>query len=180
MVVSESTSTTTGPVVGVYLGSVAAASDATLGNRITSALAAGTVVVPVVESLAQFTANVHPSLAFANGFEWSTPEAARKLARILLENLGIEDRERRVFISYKRDDGLGAAEQLHDHLTHAGEPVFLSAVAGEAAGRIAWPRAAARGRREVQISTCQSRHGPGQDMKDVDNGAVNTAAPYSR
>jgi hypothetical protein len=125
VVVTEPTPATAGPVVGVYLGSMAAAGDATLGDRITSALAAGTVVVPVVESLGQFTANVHPSLAFANGFEWSTPEDARKLARILLENLGIEDRERRVFISHKRDDGLGAAEQLHDHLTHAGFRPFI-------------------------------------------------------
>lgn len=125
VVVTEAAPATAGPVVGVYLGSLAAAVDAALGDRVMSALAAGTVVVPVVESLAQFTANVHPSLAFANGFEWATPEDALKLARILLENLGIEDRERRVFISHKREDGLGAAEQLHDHLTHAGFRPFI-------------------------------------------------------
>ena len=33
-------------------------------------------------------------------------------------NWGIEERQRRVFISHKRDDGLGAAEQLHDALAH--------------------------------------------------------------
>jgi hypothetical protein len=123
--VSQSTPATAGPVVGVYMGSPAAAGDANLGHRITSALAAGTVVIPVVESLAQFTANVQPSLTFANGFEWSAPGDYRRLARILLENLGIEDRERRVFISHKRDDGLGAAEQLHDYLTHAGFRPFI-------------------------------------------------------
>jgi hypothetical protein len=125
VVVSQSTPATAGPVVGVYMGSPAAAGDANLGHRITSALAAGTVVIPVVESLAQFTANVQPSLTFANGFEWSAPGDYRRLARILLENLGIEDRERRVFISHKRDDGLGAAEQLHDYLTHAGFRPFI-------------------------------------------------------
>lgn len=125
VVVSESTPTTAGPVVGVYLGSVAAAGDGHLGDRITSALAGGMVVIPVVERLREFTANVHPSLAFANGFEWSTTDCARKLARILLENLGIEDRERRVFISHKRDDGLGAAEQLHDQLRRVGFRPFI-------------------------------------------------------
>jgi hypothetical protein len=125
VVVSQSTPATAGPVVGVYMGSPAAAGDANLGHRITSALAAGPVVIPVVESLAQFTANVQPSLTFANGFEWSAPGDYRRLARILLENLGIEDRERRVFISHKRDDGLGAAEQLHDYLTHAGFRPFI-------------------------------------------------------
>jgi len=72
VVVTESTPATAGPVVGVYLGSVTAANNVTVGDRLTSALAAGTVIVPVVESLAEFIANVHPSLAFANGFEWST------------------------------------------------------------------------------------------------------------
>ncbi|WP_407342006.1 toll/interleukin-1 receptor domain-containing protein [Pengzhenrongella phosphoraccumulans] len=113
------------PTVGVYLGSAAAAADATLGGRIKSALTAGTVVIPVVDALAQFGASVPASLTFANGFEWTSPESARKLARILLENLGIEENERRVFISHKRDDGLGAAEQLHDRLTHVGFRPFI-------------------------------------------------------
>jgi hypothetical protein len=43
----------------------------------------------------------------------------------LLRYLGLEDRERRVFISHKREDGLGAAEQLHDELTHAGFRAFI-------------------------------------------------------
>src|SRR5439155_16144200 len=53
-----------------------------------------------------------------NGFEWSGTEPERRLARVLLEELGIEDKDRRVFLSNRRSDGLGAAEQLHDALSH--------------------------------------------------------------
>jgi hypothetical protein len=123
--VTESTPSASTPVVGAYLGSPGAACDTTLGNRIATALAAGTLVLPVVEDLSQFAANVHPTLLFANGFERGGSEDSRRLARVLLENLGIEERDRRVFISHKRDDGLGAAEQLHDHLTHAGFRPFI-------------------------------------------------------
>jgi hypothetical protein len=125
VIVTESRPTTTGPIVGAYLGSTTAATDANLDDRIRSALAATTVVIPVVEDLAEYAGNVPPSLASANGFEWRNSDDGRRLARILLENLGIEDRDRRVFISHKRDDGLGAAEQLHDHLTHVGFRPFI-------------------------------------------------------
>jgi hypothetical protein len=123
--VTESTPAASSPNVGVYLGSPTAASDLALGSRLTSALAAGTVIIPVVEDLTQFSSSVHQSLLFANGFERRSTQDFRRLARVLLENLGIEDRDRRVFISHKRDDGLGAAEQLHDHLTHAGFRPFI-------------------------------------------------------
>lgn len=125
VIVTESGPASDGPIVGAYFGSPTAATDASLGERIASALAAGVVIIPVVEELAQFTSTVHQLLAFANGFEWRDSKDARRLARILLENLGIEDHDRRVFISHKREDGLGAAEQLHDHLTHAGFRPFI-------------------------------------------------------
>ncbi len=125
VMVTESKPTTTGPTVGACLGSAAAATDADLDDRIRSALAATTVVIPVVDDLVEYADHVPPSLVPANGFEWRDPSDGRKLARILLEDLGIEDRNRRVFISHKRDDGLGAAEQLHDHLSHVGFRPFI-------------------------------------------------------
>ncbi len=125
VVVTESKPTATGPIVGACLGSPAAPTDTDLDDRIRSALAATTVVIPVVDDLAEYAENVPPSLVSANGFEWREAEDSRKLARILLEDLGIEERNRRVFISHKRDDGLGAAEQLHDHLSHVGFRPFI-------------------------------------------------------
>lgn len=75
-------------------------------------------VLPVVEDVTHYRAVAPPSLHGINGWEWNGPEPARRLARVLLEQLGIEERQRRVFISHRRDDGINAAEQLHDELSH--------------------------------------------------------------
>lgn len=123
--VSEAPATMRAPSIGVYLGSPTAASAATVAASIDAAAAAGLVVVPVVEDLASFSAEVSPLLAAVNGFAWTGAEPARRLARLLLTELGIEDRQRRVFISHRRADGLGAAEQLHDELSHKGFSPFI-------------------------------------------------------
>lgn len=123
--VSDTPAPPDAPSVGVYLGSRAAVSDAAVAARIQAAAAAGLVVVPVVEDLSRFGEHVPPSLALVNGFAWHGVNPARRLARSLLAELGIEDRQRRVFISHKRDDGLGAAEQLHDELSHKGFTPFI-------------------------------------------------------
>jgi TIR domain len=106
------------PSVAVYYGTPDTVGDAGLGNAVRRVLSDGVPVIPVLDSLAAFSESVPRELAPLNGWEWSGPDAARRLARILLEMLGIEDRQRRVFISHKRGDGLWAAEQLHDELSH--------------------------------------------------------------
>jgi hypothetical protein len=106
------------PAIAVALVGPAAAADAGMAASIDAAIAAGLVVIPVVDDLASFTAQVPPGLSPYNGFEWSGEDPATDLARVVLEELGIEDRDRRAFISHRRSDGLGAAEQLHDALTH--------------------------------------------------------------
>jgi TIR domain len=106
------------PSVAVYFGTADALGDSGLDERIRGVLAEGVPVIPVVEDLGSFSASVPAELRPLNGWEWSGSDPARRLARILLELLGIEDRQRRVFISHKRGDGLWAAEQLHDELSH--------------------------------------------------------------
>ena len=96
-----------------------------LAARLDAAVAGGRLVIPVVDSLANYSSLVPPVLARLNGWEWSGSSASTRLARKLLEELGIEDRRRRVFISHKRDDGLAAAEQLHDFLSHYGFEPFI-------------------------------------------------------
>ena len=113
------------PSIAVYLGSANAASDTAVAAEVEQALANGLVVIPVVEDLSRFVADVPPALVSVNGFSWTGGDAARRLARTLLAELGIEDSQRRVFISHKRDDGLGAAEQLHDALSHEGFSPFI-------------------------------------------------------
>jgi hypothetical protein len=106
------------PSVAVALIGPAFNTDLGLTSKIEEAVGSGRVVIPVVDDLGTFQAQSPARLSPFNGFEWSGPEPERRLAQILLEELGIEDRERRVFLSHKRSDGLGSAEQIHDELTH--------------------------------------------------------------
>jgi TIR domain len=108
----------TAPAVAIVLVGPAAKTDPDLAVAITAAIADGRVVIPVVDDLDTFSDQVPPHLSPFNGFAWFGDEPERRLARVLLEELGIEERDRLVFLSHKREDGLGAAEQIHDALTH--------------------------------------------------------------
>jgi hypothetical protein len=107
----------TAPTLGVYLASPAALADRALTERVVAALGEGRVVIPVVDDLTRYSASVPEALEPINGWAWEGVDADRRLARFVLEQLGIEERRRRVFISHKREDGLMAAEQLHDALS---------------------------------------------------------------
>jgi hypothetical protein len=111
------------PGVVAYLGSLEAASSADCESAARKALNNHHVVVPVVDSLVNYRELVPPALRPLNGWQWDGADAAARLARLLLRELGIEERQRTVFISYKRDDGLLAADQLYGHLSkHAFRP----------------------------------------------------------
>jgi hypothetical protein len=113
------------PAVVAYLGSAPASADAVCLAAVEQALAEGLTVVPVVEDLGDFSNQVPAALHPLNGWAWTGGDAPLRLARCLLEELGIEERQRSVFISHKRDDGLYAAEQLYDYLGHHGFDPFI-------------------------------------------------------
>lgn len=113
------------PTVAAVLIGPAAAASAALNAAVDVVQGNGTVAVPVLDDLDMFSTQVPASLSPFNGFEWSGADPERRLARVLLEELGIEERDRRVFISHKRSDGLGAAEQIHDALAHARYEPFI-------------------------------------------------------
>ena len=113
------------PSVGAYLAGPSLAGDADLEQRVADAQAGGIPVIPVVERLGTFMASVPACLRPVNGFEFSGADPAQRLTRLLLEELGIEDRQRRVFISHKREDGLAAAEQLYTELSDHGFRPFI-------------------------------------------------------
>lgn len=113
------------PAVVVFLGSSAARTHPTAVDAVKLALARVQVVVPVVDNLATYRDQVPDDLWAINGYRWDGPKAATRLARLLLEELGIEEQQRSVFISHKREDGLLAAEQLYDHLSKNGFEPFI-------------------------------------------------------
>jgi hypothetical protein len=106
------------PALVVVLGGPEARKSSLLEDYVMQAQRSGLVVLPVVADLASFGAHVPDAASAFNGFEWSGHNPEQRLARVILEQLDIEDRDRRVFISHKRSDGIAAAEQLHDLLTH--------------------------------------------------------------
>jgi hypothetical protein len=113
------------PAVSVVLSGPGAVHDVRVADGIRLAISEGLVVFPVVDDLAGFASKVPADLSPFNGFAWDGPDPARRLARLLLEGLGIEEADRRVFISHRRSDGLWAAEQLHDELSHHGFRPFI-------------------------------------------------------
>lgn len=106
------------PYVVIYLGNQPSQADPDTASEISYEIARGATIFPVVSDLEDFGSEVPEVLAHANGFAWNDDASLRRLTRLLMEELGIEERQRRVFISHRRDDGLGAAEQIHDELTH--------------------------------------------------------------
>lgn len=113
------------PAVAAFLGSSAAASHPGALEAVTAAFNAGRIVLPAVADLREYRQNVPPLLWPVNGFGWTDPAAPSRFARVILEELGVEDRKRRVFISHKRDDGLVAAERLADYISHYGFDPFI-------------------------------------------------------
>lgn len=116
--VGEGLVTTGAPSLVLVFGGTTTKNDPSMKAELQSALANGLLVVPVVDNVALFTNQIPEEVSEFNGFEWSGSNPARQLARMVLEQLNIEERDRRVFISHRRTDGLAAAEQLHDQLTH--------------------------------------------------------------
>lgn len=83
--------------------------------------------IPVVGATDDFEATAPACLQATNGHRLdpkADPEMSR-LATALLECLGLLQRQRRVFVSYRRTEARTAAIQLHDKLTEAGFDVFL-------------------------------------------------------
>lgn len=105
------------PSLVLILGCQKTKNNLSMKAELKSAIDNGLLVLPVVEDLDSFSDQIPDEASKLNAFEWSGDNPARRLARTVLEQLNIEDCNRRVFISHRRSDGLAAAEQLHDALT---------------------------------------------------------------
>lgn len=83
-------------------------------------------LLPFVDDLRDFSAQIPATLRFANGMDrMSAGSNFQALAAALLECIGLLRQQRRVFISYKRSEASAAALQVHDALSSAGFDTFL-------------------------------------------------------
>jgi len=85
----------------------------------------GTLIIPIVNNLTNFSNLVPKMLEKVNGFELKTSENIERLVGCILESFNLLRVSRRLFISYKRDESSSAAIQLFERLEKAGFDVFL-------------------------------------------------------
>jgi hypothetical protein len=136
------------PAVGVFFGFVPSpALSAADAKRLENLVSDGVLVIPVVESLTNFSVMVAPELASLNGCSLADCGSDfERLAARILEGFGLLREKRRLFISYRRVESSGVAAQLYEALDAAGFDVFLDTQGvirpGEPFQEILWHRLA--------------------------------------
>lgn len=105
--------------VGVFFG----ASGASAAN-LDAALKMGTPILPVASTPGQVAAEIPEPLRRFNCLFYQT-DGPTRVATAILECAGLLPRQRRVFVSYKRDESRAAALQLFDALAARFFDVFL-------------------------------------------------------
>ncbi|MET3414050.1 toll/interleukin-1 receptor domain-containing protein [Methylobacterium sp. 1030] len=111
------------PAVAVYFGGSDVPSDD--DDVVKVLLARATVVIPVVQDLSVYGSQVPAELGRINGVAWDLSDPPDGLCNLVLENLGLLRKSRRLFISYRRTDSSAAALQLRHALEARGYDVFL-------------------------------------------------------
>jgi hypothetical protein len=98
--------------------------NATEHQSLKSLLVKRVPVIPVASTPANFSVEVPAGLHATNGVFIANANAER-LTTILLESVGLLPRQRRIFVSYKRDESRDAALQLYEALAARLFEVFL-------------------------------------------------------
>ncbi|SPF33890.1 hypothetical protein SBA4_1360030 [Candidatus Sulfopaludibacter sp. SbA4] len=110
------------PDILIYLGSRQAKADPNITGRIETALVQKWRVLPLVDHLEDYQNLTPDSLHSINGDCWTS---AGQIAENILRQLGVTERDRRVFLSYRRRESTPMALQLYEKLHQAGYLVFL-------------------------------------------------------
>lgn len=111
------------PTVVVYLGDEAAARDDALGTLLEQARTRAFGVLPVVHDLATTMRDLPSLLHRLNAMSWD--DDPDLVVGAVLRQLGIAERERKLFLSYRRTESSAVALQLRRALTDRSYDVFL-------------------------------------------------------
>lgn len=90
-----------------------------------AALDEGHLVIPVARTRDGWRDSLPEFLHDHNVGFWDEPDERKRILRTVLDEIGFGERDRRVFISYRRDDGSAMAWQLYRELSTMGFDVFL-------------------------------------------------------
>lgn len=121
------------PDLLIYLGSQQAKADPNIANRLETALQYKWRVLPLVDRLEDYNSLTPDSLHPINGDTWTN---ANQIAEFVLRQLGVTERDRRVFLSYRRRESTPMALQLYEKLHQAGYLVFLDYFSVDRGARI--------------------------------------------
>ncbi len=132
------------PFAVMYFGHEKAQSEDT--DLLQDILADSIVLLPIVEDLSKFSTLVHPLIKHINGIQLDyMDQAFERDVGTILENFLLLRKDRRLFISYKRDDARLIALQLYEELDKRKFDVFLDThgvPSGEDFQSILWHRLA--------------------------------------
>ncbi|MEJ2251104.1 MAG: toll/interleukin-1 receptor domain-containing protein [Candidatus Lokiarchaeota archaeon] len=109
----------------LYFGSKIAFESKKCNSLIDKAFELSFYIIPIIKEGDNFYDIIPPKLQLINAFKWKDNSSKNELILKVLENLGLSEKDRKVFISYRRSDGFGMANQLFDILTKQGFDVFL-------------------------------------------------------
>ena len=115
-----------GPKIIIFFGTENNKESQETLRLLNRSITSGIFILPVIDKQEDFNKIIPEILKNINAFYWNEnalPE--KRLVRKIFENLGIEDKQRRVFISYRRKDGLRMADQILDRLSRQRFNVFL-------------------------------------------------------
>lgn len=110
-------------VLLVYLGSSQGAEDLAIDALLGDAIAADLPVLPLVKGGEHMGRLLPRSIRRINAIDWDGRRGEALTA--LLAMLGLAERDRKVFLSYRRTDSTKLAEQLHTALEQSRYDVFL-------------------------------------------------------
>ena len=112
-----------GPAVVVYLGDARAAADPQIAAALEHARSGAIGVLPVVHDLQRARQHIPEVLSRLNAMSWD--ENAGGVIQGVLTRLGIAERERKLFLSYRRQETSALALQLRRELSERVYDVFL-------------------------------------------------------
>jgi len=111
--------------IAIYLGSKKGFKSKKCVYSIKNFIELGILIIPIIENPEDFNDFIPYQLQPINAFIWEGEYPEKRITIKILENLGLSEKDRKVFISYRRIDGIGMADQLLDILTRQGFNVFM-------------------------------------------------------
>jgi hypothetical protein len=111
------------PVMALFFGDSPITSDPVVLDQL---VADSVVIVPIVSLLSRVHQELPPQLHHVNALEYGNSDGGLdRLVSLVLETFRLLRVERRLFISYRREDAHPFAERLYDALDSRGFDVFI-------------------------------------------------------